>query len=414
MWDGMRTRQKPTGRHPSNRLTPVSIKAKKAPGRYADGNGLYLVVDPSGAKRWIWRGIVPAHDKRCDLGLGNVDVVPLSEARREALECRRKARQGDDLIAARRQQRRVVPTFADAARQVHAEHRKTFRNPKHVADWIASLEADVFPIIGQRPVHTIDSSDILRVLTPVWTRKPETARRLKQRMKVILAWATAAGHRPAELANPVDGVVHVLPRHKDTARPQPALPYAAVPAFVVQLRDAQTTDLIKLAFELLILTATRTSEVLGAQWSEIDRETKVWTIPAARIKAGREHRIPLSARCLELLDRAAVLSKDSSYVFPGRREGRPLSNMAFLMVLRRLKRADLVPHGFRSSFRDWAAERTNATHAVCESALAHVIKNKTEAAYHRTDYLEQRRDLMDLWSRFATSTPATVLAIGSA
>ena len=305
---------KPLGRHPHHRLTAVSLSAKKAPGRYADGNGLYLVVDPSGAKRWIWRGVV--RGKRCELGLGSVRVVSLSAAREEAVQCRRKARHGGDLLADRRQHRRVVPTFRDAAKQVHADHSETFKNPKHAAQWLSSLEADVFPIIGSRPVNTLSSGDVLRVLTPIWTVKPETARRLKQRMRLVFEWAKASEFYSGD--NPTDGITKVLPKHKGDKQHHAALPFADVPVFLAALReDPRTSAGIKLAFELLILTATRTNEVQLATWPEIDLDARMWTIPAKRMKSGREHRVPLSPRAMEILTRARALTTGQGFVFPG-------------------------------------------------------------------------------------------------
>jgi integrase len=268
----------------------------------------------------------------------------------------------------------------------------------------------VFPVFGDRPVNTIESSDILKALSPIWTAKPETARRLKQRIKVVLDWARASGFRSGD--NPVDGVTKVLPKVRQGPAHHAALAYSLVPAFVESLRAAEAGEATKLAFEFLILTAARTSEVLGARWEEIDRTSQTWTIPADRIKAGREHRVPLSPRCIELLDRAEAIADGGPYVFPGRLS-KPLSNMVFLMLLRRLKRNDITAHGFRSAFRDWAAERTSVPRAVCEAALAHVVKDKTEAAYFRSDLLDLRRQLMESWARFATSTRAKVVPIGA-
>ena len=391
------------------RLTALRVKTIKEPGRYSDGNGLYLVVDLGGSRRWMLR--VVARGKRCDLGLGSAALVSLIEARDEAVRLRKIARTGGDPVAERRRQRKAVPTFKAAATQVHADHSKPFRNKKHKAQWLKSLENDVFPTIGDLAVDSITSNDVLKVLSPIWLEKPETARRLKQRMKAVFEWASVAGHRPSELANPVDGVTRALPRHKPSNTHHPALSYVEVPAFVATLRDASANDVTKLALEFLILTASRTSEVIGARWSEIDRQAKVWTIPGPRIKAGREHRVPLSPRCLELLERAEALADGGPFVFAGRYPEKPLSSMAFLMLLRRLKREDFVVHGFRSSFRDWAGERTNFPPAVVEAALAHVVKDKTERAYFRSDLLEQRRSLMDTWAVFATTEPAKVVAI---
>jgi integrase len=392
-------------REPS-RLTALRLRAVKEPGRYGDGNGLYLVVDPSGAKRWMLRVVV--HGKRCDIGLGSAALTSLAEARDEAARLRKIARSGGDPLAERRREQQTIPTFKAAATQVHADHSKTFRNPKHRAQWLRSLENDVFPIIGDRLVDTLTSADVLKVLAPIWTTKPETARRLKQRIKVVLDWASVAGHRPAELANPVSGITRGLPKHKGEKTHHPALPYREVPVFVETLREADANEMTKLAFEFLILTAARTSEVIGARWAEIDREAHVWRIPASRIKAGREHRVPLSPRCVDILDRAEALADGGPFLFPGRYQEKPLSSMVFLMMLRRLKRDDIVVHGFRSSFRDWAAER-HFPRAACEAALAHVVRDKTEAAYFRSDLLEQRRPLMDAWSAFATTRPADVV-----
>jgi integrase len=410
MRDEMGNNHKPRSKHPHDRLTTVSVRAKRTPGRYGDGNGLYLVVDPSGAKRWIWRGLI--YGKRCDLGLGGVQVVSLVEAREQARACRRLARSGGDPLTERRRQHRIVPTFKAAAVQVHAEHGPTFRNPKHAAQWLASLENDVFPIIGELPVDRIDSGEILKVLTPIWMVKPETARRLKQRMKLICDWAKAKGFRSGD--NPTDGVTKVLPKHRDDKQHHAALPYAEVPAFVTDLRVApDTSATIRRAFELLILTATRTSEVQRATWAEIDLDQQVWTLPADRTKSGRVHRIPLTARAIEILEETTPQQRADrgAFVFPGHKPGKPLSSMTFLQTARRLTTAPITSHGFRSSFRDWSAEQTTIPRDVCEAALAHVLDDKTEAAYKRTDLFEKRRDLMDRWARFVTAKPAKVLTI---
>jgi integrase len=251
----------------------------------------------------------------------------------------------------------------------------------------------------------------LKVLSPIWTTKPETARRLKQRMKVVFDWAKASGYRTGD--NPVDGITRVLPKVRQVATHHAALPYTQVPAFVQHVRGCDAGEVTKLAFEFLILTSARTSEVIGARWDEVDEDSRTWTIPAVRIKAGREHRVPLSRRSLKILARARQLSSESSFVFPGRAAKAPLSNMAFLMLLRRLKREDITAHGFRSSFRDWTAEKTRFPRSVCEAALAHVVKDKTEAAYFRSDLFDQRRTLMDAWEQFATTAPARVLAINA-
>lgn len=398
---------KPLGRHPHQRLTAVKVRSLTKPGRYADGNGLYLVVAPSGAQRWMLRTVIGG--RRSDLGLGSASLVSLADARAEAARLRRQARSGEDPLAARRQHRRTVPTFKEAAAQVHASHASSFRNAKHKAQWLSSLTAHVFPAFGDRAVNLVEARDVLAALTPLWNTKPETARRLKQRIKVVLDWAKASGFRSGD--NPVDGITKVLPRARKAQAHHAALPYAKVPSFLQALRASDAGLSNKLAFEFLVLTAARTSEVIGARWDEIDLDAKTWTIPATRIKAGREHRVPLSERCLELLGEAKVIADGGSFVFPGRSPRTPLSNMVFLMLLRRMGHADITAHGFRSTFRDWSAERTRFATAVCEAALAHVVKNKAEAAYFRSDLFEQRRELMNTWSKFATSTTADVVAI---
>jgi integrase len=398
---------KPRGKHPDRRLNAVRIRNASRPGRYADGNGLYLLVDDSGAKRWLLRTVVAG--KRRDIGLGSASLVSLADAREEAVRLRRIARSGGDPLAERRREQRVVPTFREAAKKVHEAHAATFRNRKHAAQWLASLEADVFPVFGDRPVSTIDSADVLRALTPIWNSKPETARRIKQRIRVILDWAKASSHRSGD--NPVDGLARVLPRHKGPAKHHAALPYAKVPAFLQQLRESDAGEPTKLALEFLVLTVARTAEVLGARWTEIDREARVWTVPATRTKAGREHRVPLSRRSLEIVDQAKALSDGGPYVFPGRNASTTMSNMVFLMLLRRLSLRDITGHGFRSTFRDWAEERTSASWAAKEASLAHVVKDKTEAAYLRTDLFDQRRDLLERWSRAARGLAADITEI---
>lgn len=399
---------KPRGPHREKRLTPVGVRAQKAPGRYGDGHGLYLVVDPSGAKRWVQRIVVAG--KRSDLGLGSAALVGLAEAREEALRLRKLARAGVDVLAERRSAKRIVSTFEEAAKRVHEQHSLAFRNAKHRAQWLASLEADVFPVIGKKRVDTIDSADLLKVLSPIWTTKPETARRLKQRIKVILDWAKASGERSGP--NPTEGLKEVLPKDRVPAKHHAAMPYQEIAAFLTDLRAAKAGESARLALEFLVLTATRTSEVLHATWEEVDLEKKTWAIPAGRMKAGAEHKVPLARRAIEILKRAKTLTDGTGYVFPGRSNA-PLSNMVFLMLLRRLKRDDITAHGFRSSFRDWAAERTNAPRAVCEAALAHKLRDKTEAAYNRSDLFERRRKLMEAWAAFATAKSADIVAIGA-
>ncbi|MBE0705018.1 MAG: tyrosine-type recombinase/integrase [Afipia sp.] len=388
------------GKHPHKALSTVRINSIKSKGRFADGNGLYLVVDPSGAKRWVLRTMV--RGKRRDIGLGGLKLVSLAEAREKAAEFRKMAREGGDPVAERRKATKTAPTFKEAAKAVYESYKAAWKNPKHVAQWISSMEAYAFPIIGTLRVDEIETTDVMRVLSPIWLSKPETARRVRQRMKSTLDWAKASGFRSGD--NPVDGVTSGLPKHTDRDNHFQAIPYKEVPKFVVALRDSNTNEIVRLAFELLILTATRTNEVLNADWAEIDLKKKVWTIPGSRMKTSQEHRIPLSSRALELFKRAQKIGNEEGIVFPGRDSKKPLSNMAFLMSIRRMG-LDFTAHGFRSAFRDWAAETTNYPRDVCEMALAHSIKNKTEAAYRRGDLFEKRKELMKSWDRFIVGKP---------
>jgi integrase len=379
-------------RHPDKVLTAIKVRSTTKPGRYADGNGLYLIVDPSGAKRWVLRTIVQG--RRRDIGLGGVRLVSLAEAREQAAVYRKIARQGGDPLAERRRATKKVPTFSAAAEATHAEHKRAWKNGKHAAQWLTTLKEYAFPVFGDRPVDQVGTPDVLNALSPIWMTKPETARRVRQRIKSVLDWAKASGFRSGD--NPVEGVARGLPRQGDRKQHFAAMSYDDVPAFVRRLRGSGGGEAARLAFEFLILTAARTSEVLKARWDEIDLKRAIWTIPAARMKAGREHRVPLGRRAVEILKRAQALAGADELVFPGASVGRPMSNMVFLMTLRRMD-VSVTPHGFRSAFRDWAAEQTSFPREVCEMALAHTIVDKTEAAYRRGDLFEKRRELMRAW-----------------
>lgn len=389
---------KRTGKHPDKALSPLRVRNVTDPGRYTDGNGLYLIVEPSGTKRWLLRIVVTG--KRRDIGLGGLKLVTLAEAREEAARLRKIARAGGDPLADRRAARRVTPTFEEAAQQVHDAHKQSWRNPKHAAQWINTLTQYAYPVFGQKQVDQVESADILKALNPIWLSKPETARRVLQRIRTVFDWAKASGHRSGD--NPVDGVSKVLPKQTAAATHHAALPYAKTSQFIKKLRKVDAGESSRLALEFAILTAARTSEVLEAKWDEIDLKKKTWIIPASRMKAKREHRVPLAPRCIAILKEASDLSDGKSFVFPGRSNDKSLSNMVFLMLLRRMK-IKITAHGFRSSFRDWASEQTNIPSAVCEAALAHAVKDKTEAAYNRTDLFDKRRELMNLWSNYCAS-----------
>lgn len=383
------------GRHPEKALTALRARTLNEPGRYADGNGLYLVVDPSGAKRWLLRTV--AQGRRRDIGLGGLSLVSLAEAREQAAIYRKIARAGGDALAERRKARTTVPTFSQAAELVYAEHKAGWRNEKHAQQWINTLRQYVFPAIGQRRVDHIDTPDLLKVLGPIWLTKPETARRVRRRIGTVLDWAKAAGHRSGE--NPVSGVTKGLPKQNAQNQHFAAMPFAEVPTFMQRLRAAENRSIGSLAFEFLILTACRTGEVLGTTWSEFDLEQEVWVVPADRMNAKRAHRLPLTPSCLEILRRVQPLTTGKKFVFVSRTGDCPLSNMVFAQTLKRM-RVPFTAHGFRSSFRDWAAECTSFPREVAEMALAHTVGNKVEAAYRRGDFFEKRRELMRAWATY--------------
>ena len=383
-------------RHPDKVLTAILVRQIKKPGRYSDGNGLYLVVDDSGARRWLLRTAVLG--RRRDIGLGSARLVPLVDARLEAIRMRRLARDGGDPLAERRRARTVVPTFKEAAESVHAATARSWKNEKHAAQWLTTLETYAFPRLGNRAVDQIATGDVLKVLSAIWLTKPETARRLRQRMRTVMDWARVAYGLSG--ANPVDGVEKALPKQLERGEHFAAMPYGEVPAFLTRLRQRAAPEISTLALEFLILTACRTNEVLLAIWSEFDLAERIWTIPASRMKAGEAHSVPLPPRAMQLLDRLkAAGQEDEGLVFPSPKRGKPLSNMVFLMMLRRME-LEVTAHGFRSSFRDWAAEETTFANFVVEKALAHTIDNKVEAAYRRGDLLKKRRELMEAWASY--------------
>jgi integrase len=347
--------------------------------------------------------------KRRDIGLGGLSLVSLSDAREKALIYRKQAREGGNPLLEKRKAQRAVPTFTEAAEQVHKEHKSSWRNLKHAEQWINTLKSYAAPVIGDRRVDQIDTPEILRVLSPIWLTKPETARRVRQRLKTVFDWAKAAGHRSGD--NPVDGVSKGLPKQATRDDHHAALPYFEVPAFMARLRASTDGEIARLAFEFLILTAARTSEVLKAPWTEVNLEERLWTVAAERMKAKRIHRVPLSDRCFAILKRAKELGGGSRYIFPGRTGDKPMSNMVFLMLLRRFW-VSTTAHGFRSSFRDWASETTNYPRELAEMALAHSIENKVEAAYRRGDLLVKRREMMESWAEFVDIPPAATRGSG--
>ncbi len=388
----------------SGKLTKRLVE-NLGPGRHGDGAGLYLVVDPSGARRWIVRVTVKGQVNRkggplrTDFGLGGADVVTLNQARERALEYRRMAKSG---LNPRYNATPEVPTFEELSRQVHLDRLPTWKNAKHGQQWLNTLRDYAFPKIGRMPVDAVGQPEVLMCLSPIWTEKHETAKRLAQRIKTVLDVARSKGFRAGE--NPITAIREggVLPRVKAKVQHHDAMPWRDVPAFYAAL-EARTAIAAK-ALQFTILTACRTSEVLEARWTEFDFDTMVWTIPAERMKAGRAHRVPLTPEVVVILEPMKAMA--SEYVFEGQKRHRPLSNMSMLMLMRRMGKEDFTVHGFRSTFRDWASEAAGAPREVAEAALAHQVGSEVERAYARSDMLERRRALMSCWSGLFCSSPA--------
>jgi integrase len=390
-----------------NRLSARSIEAKLRRGRYADGGGLVLQVSKWGTKSWIFRYV--RHGRERHMGLGPLSALPLAKARDRAQKCRELLLADRDPIEVReseRQQRRAEAargvSFRWCAESYIAAHRSSWRNTKHRAQWSATLATYVYPHIGDLVVSTVDTTLVLKCLEPVWSTKPETAGRMRGRIEAILDWAKVRGYRDGE--NPARWRGHLnklLPTSSRNRRVRhhPALPYNALPDFLVSLRAQD--GIAARALEFTILTAARTNETIGAVPSEVAARERIWTVPPERMKSNKEHRVPLAPAAISALEGVGPLqATNRTFLFPGRSPDKPLSNMAMTQTLRRMGRADITVHGFRSTFRDWASEQTNYPNEVIEMALAHVIGNKVEAAYRRGDLFEKRRRLMNEWARY--------------
>jgi integrase len=382
------------------KLTALKIRSLAELGRYADGDGLFLDVTGKASGRWILR--VQSNGRRREIGLGSLKNVSLADARDAAFVMRKKIAQGIDPVAERRQERQIIPTFRKAAELVHEEHEKAWKNGKHQNQWLATLKTYAFPKMGDLLVSEIEGPLIRDVLAPIWLAKPETARRVRQRIGTVLDWSYAKGFRPTEA--PMRSLSKGLPRQPKKDNHFAALPYTAVPGFLVNLGERESIG--RVALEALILTAARSGEIRGADWSELDLKAALWTIPATRMKMGRPHIVPLSAEAVAVFERAKKFKAGTSdLVFPGQKVRKPLSDMTLLKILRDMDLAVTV-HGFRSAFRDWVAERTDYPGEVAEAALAHTVSNKVEAAYRRTDFLDKRRLLMRDWAAFCKKVPA--------
>ncbi len=409
----------------TGKLKALNVAREKRAGIYGDGGGLYLQVTASGAKSWIFRYWIAERDaagelirdprtgkakgRSREMGLGSFATVSLAEARDHALECRKLRENDIDPIDAREGARREAALeraksleFKEAAEAYIGAHRVAWKNDKHAAQWRATLKTYAYPVLGDLPLQIIDTTLIMKVIEPLWSKKPETASRLRGRIESVLDWATVRGYRQGD--NPARWRGHLdklLPARSKVRKVKhhSALSYAELPVFLVKLREQDSVA--ARALEFTILTAARTSETIGAKHAEIDRKNKLWTVPTNRMKASKEHRVPLADRALAILDEIKEADGDqTNFVFPGRTSDQSLSNMAMLKVLERMGRSDLTVHGFRSTFRDWAAERTNFPNEVIEMALAHAIDYKTEAAYRRGDLLEKRRLLIRAWANY--------------
>lgn len=396
-------------RQAMGKLTALSVRRMVTPGTYGDGGGLYLQVRGVDRKSWLFR--FKLHRRGHLMGLGALRDVTLAEAREAATAARRLVRSGVNPIERRRLERakETAITFRQVADAYITAHEVGWRNAKHRAQWSNTLASYAHPILGPMPVASIDTGAVMRCLEPIWREKPETASRVRGRIESVLDFASArgwrAGDNPARWRGHLD---NLLPARSKVARAvhHPALPWREVGAFMASLATQEGVSGMALRFA--ILTATRTGETLGARWSEIDLAERVWTIPGARMKAGREHRVPLSDAAVAVLTEAGKLRADpgaDGFVFLGGKVGKPLSDMALLTLLRRMGRGDLTAHGFRSTFRDWCGESTNHPREVAEAALAHTIKDKAEAAYARGDLMEKRRRLMADWGTFCGRVP---------
>jgi integrase len=387
----------------TNRLTARTVTTLKVPGRHADGGGLYLHIDTNLAKRWVF--VFQWHGKRKEMGLGNLATVPLAEARDAALDARRAVVAGTNPIEARRIER-GGNTFGDVADGVLADLEPSFSNAKHRAQWATALKKAALPLRAKR-VDEVTTEDVLAVLRPLWSRTPETASRLRGRIERVLDAAKAKGLRTGE--NPARWRGHLdvlLPRRRRMTRGHhAALPFEQLPAFLERLRVRPAVA--ARALEFTILTAARTGETLGARWSEIDMASGVWTVPAERMKARTEHRVPLTPAALAILKEVRPLlgTANDGLVFPGQKRGRPLSQMAMVMLMRRMEVADYTVHGFRSTFRDWAGDATNFAREVVEAALAHTVGNAVERAYRRSDAFAKRQRLMEAWAGYCAKRP---------
>ena len=387
-------------------LTPAKVKQTTEPGKYYDENGLFLRVKETGAKAWVQKIVI--NGKQRELGLGSASLVTLGEARKLAHDYRKVAREGRDPIAERK--RDVgLPTFQEAIQSVYTLHEPSWSNKKHAAQFRSTLVQYAAPVFGRKKISDVTSQDVMQALMPIWLNKAETARRVKQRIGVVMKWAIAQGYRKDDPSNAIE---QALPKASRTVKHRKSIHYDEVANCLSVVQASKANAATKMAIELLILTATRSGEVRLATWPEIDLARGIWTIPAARMKGKVEHIVPLSKRAVEVLTAARGLG-EGDLVFPGAKAGRPMSDMTISKLIKELGfNADI--HGFRTSFRVWSQERTNASFEVSEKALSHKTRNKVVAAYARSDLLEKRRILMQRWADHLAQVGGKVIKIGGA
>jgi integrase len=398
-----------------HRLSDVAVKAKKRPGHIADGGNLYLRVAPSGSKQWIFRFAIAGRTR--DAGLGSYPTVTLVKAREDAARLRRLVAAGIDPIQARNEERQAARanaakgmTFEECAKSFISSHAPSWKD-KTREDFRRVVNTYAGPVLGELPVQAIDTGLVMKVLEPIWAEKTATASQVRANIENVLNWAKARGYRSGE--NPAQWRGHLDQLLPAPARVQPvehhrALPYGDIPTFMGQVRARD--GISARALELLILTAIRIGEALGARWDEIDLRAKLWTIPKERMKSGKEHRVPMAPRALAIVQEMAEL-RFNEFVFPGAKQGRPLSDSGIRGLVRELHEAVITRHGFRSSFRDWAAETTGFPNHVVEMALAHAVSDAVEAAYRRGDLLEKRRELMEAWAAYCERTSAEIVPL---
>ena len=385
-------------------LTAAKVKSLWKPGRYGDGGTLFLYITPGGSKSWIQR--LTINGRRRDIGLGGCPLVSLREARDKAFENRKLARAGGDPLASK--QRARMPTFRQAAQSTFEANKPRWRNAKVASNWMQQLERHAFKRIGDLPVDQVRRDDVLAVLTPIWTEKPETARRVRRCIKATLRWCQAHGHIEHNMAGEaIDGA---LPSMRPISQHLRALPYQEAQGALGIVEGSEASQSVKLCFRFLVLTAARSGEARGAKWDEIDFEGQEWRIPGSRMKSGVEHRVPLSPPAMDVLLLARSLDNGSGLIFPSpSRQGKELSDMALTKVLRDNGLAERTTvHGLRSTFRVWASEQTDADHAVMELSLAHTVGSAVEQAYARSDLLAKRRELLGKWGAYLTSSARTV------